>query len=68
MKGVLISLTLHTVLDSVVGLISGLSTPHMGNVISQNTCYVLSYVFLTLMAVVSLVIIQKVKRVFHKED
>lgn len=67
-KGVLISLTLHTVLDSVVGLISGLSTPHMGNVISQNTCYVLSYVFLTLMAVVSLVIIQKVKRVFHKED
>ena len=67
MKGVLISLILHTLLDSVGGLISGLSTPYMGNVISQNTGYVLVYAFLTVMTVVSVVIILKVKKEFKKE-
>lgn len=67
MKGVLISLILHTVLDSVSGLISGLSTPYMGNVISENTGYVLVYGFLTIMAAISVVIILKVKKEFKKE-
>lgn len=67
MKGVLIALVIHTILDSVSGLISGLSTPYMGNVITENTGYVLIYGFLTIMAVVSLVIIVKVKKEFKKE-
>ncbi len=67
MKGVLIALILHTILDCVSGLISGLSTPYMGSVISENTGYVLTYGFLTIMAVVSLVIILKVKKEFKKE-
>lgn len=67
MKGVLIALVIHTILDCVSGLISGLSTPYMGNVITENTGYVLIYGFLTIMAVVSLVIIVKVKKEFKKE-
>ena len=67
MKGVLVALILHTVLDCVSGLISGLSTPYMGNVISENTGYVLIYGFLTIMAVVSVMIIMKVKKEFKKE-
>lgn len=67
MKGVLISLALHTLLDGVGGLISGLSTPYMGNVISQNTGYVLIYTFLTIMTVVSVMIILKVKKEFKKK-
>lgn len=67
MKGVLIALLLHTILDSVSGLISGLSTPYMGNVITENTGYVLVYGFLTIMAAISLVIILKVKKEFKKE-
>lgn len=67
MKGVLIALVIHTMLDSVSGLISGLSTPNMGNVISENTGYVLIYGFLTIMAAISVVIILKVKKEFKKE-
>ena len=67
MKGVLIALLLHTVLDCVSGLISGMSTPYMGNVITENTGYVLVYGFLTIMALISVVIILKVKKEFKKE-
>lgn len=67
MKGVLIALILHTILDCVSGLISGLSTPYMGNVITENTGYVLVYGFLTIMAAISVVIILKVKKEFKKE-
>lgn len=67
MKGVLIALIIHTMLDSVSGLISGLSTPYMGSVISENTGYVLVYGFLTIMAAISVVIIVKVKKEFKKE-
>lgn len=66
-KGVLISLVLHTLLDSMSGLISGLSTPYMGEVISTNMSYVLIYAFLTAMTVVSIVIIRKIKKEFSKE-
>lgn len=67
MKGVLIALIIHTMLDCVSGLISGLSTPYMGNVITENTGYVLVYGFLTIMAAISVVIILKVKKEFKKE-
>ena len=66
-KGVLISLVLHTILDSVSGIISGLTTPYMGEVISENVGYVLIYGFLTFMTVVSVVIVVKVKKEFRKE-
>ncbi len=62
LKGVGISLILHTVLDSASGLISGLSTPYMGSVISQTTSYVLIYGFLTVMAAVSVGIIITIRK------
>ena len=62
LKGVVISLILHTVLDSASGLFSGLSTPYMGSVISQTTGYVLIYGFLTIMAAVSVGIILTVRK------
>ena len=67
LKGVVISLVLHTILDSAAGLISGMSTPYMGEVISQNTGYVLIYSFLTLMTVLSVVIIVKLKKSFTNQ-
>ena len=67
LKGVVISLILHTILDSASGLISGLSTPYMGSVISQNTGYVLIYSFLTIMAVVCVFIIRGLKKSFVRE-
>lgn len=66
-KGVLISLILHTIVDSVAGLLSGLSTSYMGNVMSQNTGYIMIYSFLTLMAVISVVVILKIKKEFKKD-
>lgn len=68
LKGVVIALVLHTVLDSASGLISGLSTTYMGSVISQNASYILIYGFLTIMAVVSVGIIVKVKKAFPTEE
>ena len=60
-KGTAICIGLHTMLDGVAGLISGLSTPYMGSVISQNTMYLLVYIFLTVFAIGSVYIIYKIK-------
>ena len=66
LKGVLITLALHTLLDSVTALLNGLSTPYMGAVISQNTAYALVYGFLSVMTAVSVVIIVKVRKQFPR--
>lgn len=66
LKGVLITLALHTLLDSVSALLNGLSTPYMGEVISQNVAYVLVYGFLSVMTAVSVVIIVKVRKQFPR--
>lgn len=65
MKGLIICLVIHTLLDGITGIVSGLATPYMGEVISQNTSYVICYIFLTAMAVVSVIIIRKIKAVFQ---
>lgn len=66
LKGVLLALMLHTVLDTGSGLISGMSTPYMGQMISPNMSYVLVYSFLTIMAVISIAIILKLRKCFAK--
>lgn len=63
-KGVVIALIIHTLLDFFVVLISGLSTEYLGNVISQNVSYVLMYVMLTVVAVASVVVVFKIKRIW----
>ena len=67
LKGIGICLLMHTLLDGVTAIVSGLATPYLGSVISQNVSYVLIYVFLTAIAVVSVVIIRKMKEVFVSE-
>lgn len=64
-KGIVICLVIHTLLDGVSGIVSGLATPYLGSVISQNTSYAIVYVFLTAMAVASVFIIRKIKVVFQ---
>ena len=64
-KGLVICLVAHTLLDGVTGIISGLATPYLGSVISQNVSYVLVYAFLTVVAVASVIVIRKVKEVFR---
>ena len=67
LKGVLIALGLHTLLDSVSAILSGMSTAYMGNMISQNTGYVLIYSFLVIMSIVFAAIIISIKKRFAKE-
>lgn len=67
LKGVLICLAFHTLLDGVSGLLSGMSTEYMNNILSQNTVYVLIYVFLTAMAAVSAVVILRLSKAWKSE-
>lgn len=64
-QGILICLACHTVVDFVTPLLSGLATEYMGNVISANTSYVIVYAFLTVVAVVSGIVIVKLKKKFN---
>ena len=65
LKGIGICVLYHFVMDSMVGIIGGLATPYLGSVISQNVSYVITYVFLTSMAVVAVVAIRKIKVAFQ---
>ena len=61
-KGAVVCIALHTMLDGISGLIMGLSTPYMGSVITQNTMYVMVYIFLTACAVGSVYVIAKIRK------
>ena len=64
--GILVCIVIHTLVDFVSPLLSGLSTDYLGFVISQNTAYVLIYVFLTLVAAGSVVLICKIKKLWNE--
>lgn len=64
-KGIGICLVVHTLLDGVSAVVSGMATPYMGSMISQNVSYVIIYVFLTVIAVASVVVIRKIKNSFE---
>lgn len=66
-KGIGICLLLHTLLDGVSAVVSGMSAPYLGSVVSQNVSYVIIYVFLTLMAILSVYIIIKIKKAWKPE-
>ncbi len=68
LKGILICLAFHTLLDGVSGLLSGMSTDYMGKILSQNTTYLLIYIFLTIMAVISGVIISRLSKAWKPVD
>lgn len=60
--GIGICLVAHTMIDFISPVVSGLATPYLGNVISQTTSYVIIYIFLTAVAIGSVVLIRKIKK------
>ena len=61
MKGILTCLVLHTILDAGSGIIMGLS-PQASGSLELNAAYGAVYAFLTVMAVICVVIIAKIKK------
>lgn len=60
--GILICLAMHTALDFSLPIINGMATDYLGNVISQNTAYILLYSLLTVFAIASVFIIIKIMK------
>lgn len=61
-KGILICLVCHWMVDFISPLINGMATEYLGNVISQTTAYIIVYLFLTAVALVSVVAMLKLKK------
>ena len=61
-QGVLICLVCHFAVDFIAPIMNALATDYLGNVISTNMSYVLAYVFLTVVAVVSVLAIRRMKQ------
>ena len=62
LKGIGICLIFHTILDSVCGIVNGMTTPYIGSILTQNASYVILYTFLTVVAVASIFIIRKIAK------
>lgn len=65
--GILICLVCHCAADFVTPLANGLATPYMGNRISTTTAYVIVYIFLTVVAVLSVLLIRRISRKWGNE-
>jgi len=66
-QGILLCLMLHSLVDFVAPLINGLTTPYLGNRLSAGTAYVLVYVFLTIVAALSVAGILHIRKLWKKE-
>ncbi len=60
-KGIVLCMLVHTMVDFVTPILSALSTSYMGNIVTTDTSYVLAYVFLTMVAIGCIVIIKIIK-------
>lgn len=67
-QGILICLVCHFAVDFIAPIINALATGYLGNVISVATSYVLAYAFLTLVAVVSVLVIRRIKQCMVKNS
>lgn len=61
-KGILICLTCHFMVDFISPLLNGMATKYLGNVISQTTAYIMVYVFMTAVAVAAVVTILNIRK------
>lgn len=66
--GVGIAFVAHFFVDFVSPLVNGLATPYLGNVISQETAYVIVYGILTAVAVGAVVVIGKISKKWKCES
>ena len=60
--GIVICLVLHGAVDFVTAILSGLSAEYLGSVVSLNISYVIIYVFLTIVAVLSILGIRVIRK------
>lgn len=60
--GILICLLAHFAVDFVGGVVQGLATDYLGNVISLTTSYIIIYSFLTAVSAASIVFIIKIRK------
>lgn len=67
-KGLGLCFLIHTLIDFVAPVFNGLATSYLGNRISATTSYVLIYGFLTLVAVLSIFIIYKLKKIWSQPE
>lgn len=63
-RGILIVLAIHTAIDFFVAILSGLSTDYLGKMLSQNAVYVCMYAVLTVVAVASVVVIFRIRKIW----
>ena len=66
--GVGIAFAAHFFVDFISPVVNGLATPYLGNVISQETAYVLVYGILTAVAVGAVVVIGKICKKWKGEN
>ncbi|MBQ6885986.1 MAG: YhfC family intramembrane metalloprotease [Lachnospiraceae bacterium] len=59
--GIGICVVCHFLIDFVSPVVNGLATVHLGNVLSVSAAYVIIYVFLTIVAIISILAIKKLK-------
>lgn len=67
-KGILICLLSHCAVDFVAPLINGCASAYMGNLISTKTAYAIIYAFLTVVTVVAVLGILKIKKKWNQND
>lgn len=59
--GILIALGWHTAIDFFVPLFNGMASEYLGNRITQNMAYACVYILLTVIALIAIVVIMKLK-------
>lgn len=67
-KGLFICLVSHWMVDFIAPLINGMATEYLGNIISQKTAYIIVYLYLTAVAVVSVVAILNIRKRWRLAD
>lgn len=62
LKGILLCLLCHCIVDFTAPFVNGCATQYLGNVLSATAAYVIIYVFLTIAAAISILAVMKMKK------
>jgi len=66
--GLLICLGMHTFIDASIGIINGMATEYLGNVISQTTAYIIIYALLSVVTVASVAVVINIRKRWKGEE
>ncbi len=67
-QGILICLLLHTMVDFVAPIINGMASGYLGSLLSSTAAYVLIYVFLTVVAALSVLGILRIRKAWKGQE